>query len=86
MVMIDLSKKVTLLITSAFAIVFIGLGSGILLNIFLPGPQLAGGMRLIFGGVILLYGIIRAVGVIRKFRRQGQIESTLSVEERPRNQ
>jgi hypothetical protein len=85
MIMIDLSKKVTLLITSAFAIVFIVLGGGILLHLFLPGPQLTAGMRLIFGGIILLYGVIRVVGVVRKFRRQGQIESTLSIEEQRRN-
>jgi hypothetical protein len=66
--------------------VFIGIGSGILLHLFLPGPQLTGGLRLIFGGVILLYGIIRAIGAIRKFRRRSQIESTLSIEEQGRNQ
>jgi hypothetical protein len=84
--MIDLSQKVSLLITAAFAIVFIVLGAGILLHLLLPGPQLTVGMRLIFGGLILLYGLFRAFTIVKKTRRSSQSESTLTIKEQGRNQ
>ena len=82
----DLAQKATILIIALFAVVFIVLGAGILLHFFLPGAQLAEGTRLIFGGAILIYGIIRVVGVINKIRKQSQSESTITVDERERNQ
>ncbi len=82
----DLTQKVTNLITALFAVVFIVLGAGILMHFFLPGAQLAVGTRLIFGGTILVYGIIRGVGVIKNIRKQSQPESTITLDDRGRNQ
>lgn len=82
----DLGRKVTNLIIALFAIIFILLGVGILFHIFLPGAQLTEGKRLIFGGLILAYGIFRIIGVIRKMRRQSQFESTSTINEQGRNQ
>lgn len=84
--MMDMNQKVTNLIIALFAVVFIVLGGGILFHFFLPGAQLAEGTRLIFGGLILVYGVIRAIGVIRKIRKQGQPESTITIDEQGRNQ
>lgn len=82
----DLSQKVIALIIGLFAVVFIVLGAGILFHLFLPGAQLAETTRLIFGGAIMIYGIIRAIGVVKKIRKQGQAESTIAVNDRERNQ
>lgn len=84
--MTSLTQKVTNLITTLFAVVFIVLGAGILTHFFLPGGQLAERTRLIFGGVILLYGIIRIIGVIRNIRKQSLPESTLTLIDKDRNQ
>jgi ABC-type enterochelin transport system permease subunit len=78
----EIGQKITLLITTMFAVVFIAIGGGILLHIFLPQAQLSVGMRIMFGGAIFIYGIIRAVGAIRKIRRYSRSEQTTTIDER----
>jgi hypothetical protein len=84
--MLELSQKITLLITAVFALIFTALGIGILFSFFLPGSQLTTGTRLTFGGLILLYGLFRGVTVIRKYRKSNQEKSTITVEGQGDNQ
>jgi hypothetical protein len=84
--MLESNQKIMLLVTAAFAVIFIGLGVGILFHFFLPGAQLTEGTRLTFGGLILIYGLIRAIAVVRKYRKQSREKSTIAVEGQGDNQ
>jgi cytochrome c biogenesis protein CcdA len=84
--MLEWNQKITMLFTGTLAIVFIVIGVGILIKVILPGPQLGNGMRFIFGGIILIYGLIRAIMIYRKWRKQKRSISTITIDEDRHNQ
>jgi hypothetical protein len=84
--MVDLNQKIMLWLAGMLAILFIVIGSGVLLRVFLPGSQLGQGTRLIFGGFILLYGLIRSYMIVRKWRKQNRPKSAITIDEDRHNQ
>ena len=63
-------QKVSDWITMTFALVFIVFGIGILTRIFFPERLFMGGtLRIVFGVVVIAYGIIRILMIGNRLRR-----------------